>query len=93
MGVRMALGTTPVRLRVMLPRQGLLMVAAGAIAGVAAARLAGHFLEGLMEGAKTIDPATAAGLVMFLALIASTSIWAATRRIAGLDIMTVLRIE
>ena len=93
MGVRMALGTTPVRLRGMLLRQGLVIVAAGAIPGVAGARLAGRFLESLMDGAKTIDLATAAGLVMFLALIASTSIWAATRRIAGLDIMTVLRIE
>ena len=91
--MRMALGTTPVRLRVMLPRQGLLMVAAGAIAGVAAARLAGRYLESLMDGAKSIDPATSAGLVMFLALVASTSIWAATRRIAGLDIIAVLRTE
>ena len=33
MGVRMALGTTPARLRAMLSRQGLLMVAAGAIPG------------------------------------------------------------
>jgi hypothetical protein len=34
MGVRMALGTTPARLRGMLLRQGLLMVAAGAIPGI-----------------------------------------------------------
>ena len=35
MGVRMALGTTPVRVRGMLLRQGLLMVVAGAIPGIA----------------------------------------------------------
>lgn len=50
MGVRMALGTTPIRLRGRLLRQGLLMVVAGAIPGIAAARLTGRFLESLMAG-------------------------------------------
>jgi predicted permease len=93
MGVRMALGTTPVRLRGMLLRQGLLMFAAGAIPGIAGARLTGRFLESLMDGAKSIDIATSAGLVLFLALVASTSIWAATRRIARLDVLAILRTE
>jgi len=62
----------------MLLRQGLLMVAAGAIPGIAGARLTGRFLESLMDGAKSIDLATSAGLALFLALVASTSIWAAT---------------
>jgi putative ABC transport system permease protein len=93
MGVRLALGTTPVRLRAMLLGQGLLMVAAGAIPGIAGAQLTGRFLESLMEGARSIDLATSAGLVLFLALVASTSIWAATRRIARLDIIAILRTE
>jgi putative ABC transport system permease protein len=93
MGVRMALGTTPVRLRGMLLRQGLLMVTAGAIPGIAGAQLTGRFLESLMDGAKSIDLATSAGLALFLALVASASIWAGTRRIAGLNIMAILRAE
>ena len=93
MGVRLALGTTPVRLRGLLLRQGLLMVGAGAIPGIVAAQLTGHFLESLMEGAKSVDLATSAGVVLFLTLVASTSIWAATRRIARLDIMAILRAE
>jgi ABC-type antimicrobial peptide transport system permease subunit len=93
MGVRMALGTTPVRLRGMLLRQGLLMVGAGAIPGIAGAQLTGRFLETLMDGAKSIDLATSAGLAVFVALVASTSIWAATRHIARLDIMAILRAE
>jgi hypothetical protein len=92
-GVRLALGTTPVRLRASLLGQGLLPVAAGAISGVAAAMLTGRLLESLVDGAKSIDLATFAFSVLFIALIASTSIWAATRRIAGLDIMEILRIE
>ena len=93
MGIRMALGTTPVRLRGILLRQGLLTVAAGAIPGVAGAMLSGRFLESLIDGAKSVDLATSTGSVLFIALVASTSIWTATRRIAGLDIVTILRTE
>lgn len=93
MGVRMALGTTPVRLRGMLLRQGLLMVAAGAIPGIAGARLAGRFLESLMDGAKPIGLATSSGLVLLFALVASASIWSATRRIARFNIIAILRTE
>jgi predicted permease len=93
MGVRMALGTTPVRLRSMLLRQALLMVAAGALPGIAGAQLTGRFLESLIDGAKPIGPAASSGLVLLFALVASASIWSATRRIASLDIMAILRSE
>jgi putative ABC transport system permease protein len=93
MGVRMALGTTPVRLRSMLLRQGLLMVAAGAIPGIAGAQLTGRFLESLMDGAKPIGLAASAGLGLLFAIVAAASIWSATRRIAGLDIIAILRSE
>jgi ABC-type antimicrobial peptide transport system permease subunit len=93
MGVRMALGTTPVRLRGMLLRQGLLMVAAGALSGIAGAQLTGRFLETLMEGAKPISLAASSGLVLIFALVASASIWSATRRIATLNIIAILRAE
>jgi predicted permease len=93
MGVRLALGTTPVRLRSLLLRDGLLMVAAGAIPGIAGAQLTGRLLESLMDGAKPIGLATSAALILFFALVASASIWSATRRIASLDIMAILRSE
>ena len=93
MGIRMALGRTPVQLRAMLLRHGLVMVAAGAIPGIAGAWLTGRFLENLIDGAKPIGLATSAGLVLLFALVASGSIWSATRRIASLDIIAVLRSE
>jgi ABC-type antimicrobial peptide transport system permease subunit len=93
MGVRLALGTTPVRLRGMLLRQGLLMVVAGAVPGIAGAQFIGRFLASLMEGAKPIGLGTSAGLVLFFALVASASIWSATRRIARFDIIAILRSE
>jgi ABC-type antimicrobial peptide transport system permease subunit len=93
MGVRMALGATPVRLRGKLLVQGLLTILAGAIPGVAAAFLSGRFLESLIYGAKPIGFGTSAFAVLFIASIASASVWAATHRIATLDIMEVLRNE
>ena len=93
MGVRLAFGATPVRLRGTLLRQGLLTVAAGAISGIAGAMLTGRFLESLVDGAKPVDLATLILAILFIALIASASIWTATRRIARLDILEILRIE
>ena len=93
MGVRLALGTTPVRVRGMLVRQGLLPVAAGSILGIAGAILTSRYLESLVEGAGSINPAMFLFSILFIALIAATSIWAATRRIAALDIMEILRTE
>ena len=93
MGIRMALGRTPAQLRSMLLRQGLSMVVAGAIPGIAAAQLTGRVLESLIDGAKPIGPATSAGLILFLAAVASASIWSATRRIARFDIIAILRSE
>ena len=93
MGVRLALGTTPGRLRGMLLWQGLLMVAAGAIPGIAGAQLSGHFLESLITGAKPIGLGMSSALIVLLGLVASTSVWSASRRIARLDITAILRSE
>jgi putative ABC transport system permease protein len=93
MGVRLVLGTTPVRLRGMLLRQGLLVVLAGAFPGISGAQLSGRFLETLIDGAKRIDLGTSAGLILLLALVASISIWYASRRITSFDITAILRSE
>ena len=93
MGVRMALGITPTRLRVTLLRQSLIAVAAGAIPGIAGAAVSGRLLESLVEGAKSVNTTAYAASVLFIALIAALSIWMATRPIARLDIVEILRTE
>jgi putative ABC transport system permease protein len=93
MGVRLALGATPPRLRGVLLRQGLLPVAVGATFGVAGAMLTGRFLESLVDGAKSIDPEMFIFSILFILLIAATSIWAGTRCIARLNITNCLRID
>jgi putative ABC transport system permease protein len=93
MGVRMALGTTPARLRVGLLRQGLITIAAGAIPGIAGAVLSGRLLESLVDGAKAVNATTYAASVLFIAWIATMGIWVATRPIARLDVVEILRTE
>jgi putative ABC transport system permease protein len=93
MGVRLALGTTPTRLRGLLLRQGLLTVIAGAIPGLVVAQLSGRYLESLIDGAKPIGFAISVGMILLLGLLASISIWCASRRIARFDITAILRSE
>jgi putative ABC transport system permease protein len=93
MGVRMALGATPVELRAVLLRQALIPIAAGAVPGIAAAVFGGRLLENLVEGARSVTPAAYAGAVVCIAGIAAMGIWAATRPIARLDIVEILRTE
>lgn len=93
MGIRMALGTTPVRLRGVLLRRGLIAIGIGAIPGIIGALLCGRLLQSLVESTRAIDPSAPVVAVLLIALTASASIWAATRRIARLDIMAILRTE
>ncbi|PYT19585.1 MAG: hypothetical protein DMG57_44830 [Acidobacteria bacterium] len=93
MGVRMALGTTPARLRLSLVRSGLFPIAAGAIPGIAGAGLSGRLLESLVDGAKSVNAGAYVAAVLGVALIAAVGIWVATRPIAQLDIMEILRTE
>jgi ABC-type antimicrobial peptide transport system permease subunit len=92
-GVRLALGTTPARLRGMVLRQGLVTVIAGALPGIAGALLSGRLLTGLMEGAAPAGVAPAILAACGIACVAVIAIWRATRRIAVLDIATALRCE
>jgi putative ABC transport system permease protein len=93
MGIRMALGRTPAQLRGMLLRQGLLMVATGAIPGILGAQISGRLLENLIEGAIPLGAPASGILVSFFVFVASAAIWSATRRIASLDVLSILRSE
>jgi predicted permease len=93
LGIRMALGTTSGRLRSVLLWQNLAIVAAGAAPGVAGALVSGRFLESLIAGARSVSVSTCATSVLFVAAVAAIGVWAATRRIARLDVMEVLRAE
>jgi putative ABC transport system permease protein len=93
MGVRLALGTTPTRLRMNFMRHGLAPVVLGTAAGIACATGAGRLLRSLVEGAKPLDISGYSAASICVGLCAAISIWTATRRIARLDVMEILRTE
>jgi putative ABC transport system permease protein len=93
MGVRLALGTTPTRLRTRFVREGLATVVIGTLGGIACAASTGKLLGRLIEGAKGFDIVTYVLATISLCLVAAASIWVATHRIAGMDVAEILRTE
>jgi putative ABC transport system permease protein len=92
-GIRIAAGASPERVRAVTARQQLLPVAAGVVIGVAAAVGLGRFLEHLMTGAEPIGLAGCVGAAAFVALVALGTTWAATQRLIKLQVMEVLRAD
>lgn len=93
MGLRMALGSTPARVRGMLLAQSLLVIAVGAILGVIGASAVGNSLGNFIPEARPVGLATSMALAVSLSAAAAITIWSATRRIPELDIMQMLRAE
>lgn len=93
MGVRLALGTTPTRLRTRFVREGLATVFLGSLGGIACAVSTGKLLGHLIEGATASDLGTCVLAALSICLVAGASIWVATRRIAGMDVAEILRAE
>jgi putative ABC transport system permease protein len=92
MGIRLALGTTPQRLRAMLLRQTLIIVSGGAVAGVFLTLALGTYTASLVKDAVPA-PALIAIALASIGTLTGTAIWSATRHISRLDIADVLRAE
>ncbi|HEX3876262.1 MAG TPA: FtsX-like permease family protein, partial [Bryobacteraceae bacterium] len=93
MGVRLALGTTPARLRATFVRHGLTTVVLGTLAGIACSAGTGRLLGSLITGAKAFDPATYVLAMISICLIGAVSIWMATRRVTNMDVIEILRAQ
>jgi ABC-type antimicrobial peptide transport system permease subunit len=93
LGIRLALGTTPARVRVLMVRRIVLLVAAGAAMGSVLASAGSRPLHSLIPGSDaTIATMIAIAIVGTLG-VAVVATWAATRSVARLDIMKALRPE
>jgi putative ABC transport system permease protein len=92
-GIRLALGTTPARLRRKLLGQTGLTVALGVVPGAALAIVLGRFANSLVIGADTALANTSATAMLLTIVVAGVAIWTATRHIARLDIVDVIRSE
>jgi putative ABC transport system permease protein len=93
MGIRMALGATPGAVLALVMKEGAMLVASGAIAGVAAALVLTRYLATLLYGVTATDPGTYAAVVIGLAIAASAASFLPARRAAMLDPVVALRHE
>lgn len=90
-GVRMAVGATPWRIRALVIAQAARPVALGLVIGVVAAATGTQVMRGLIYGVTPADPVTLAGVALSLVAIAMVSSYLPARRATRVDPATVLR--
>jgi predicted permease len=92
-GVRIAVGAVPGKIRAVMVCQNMIPVIVGMAAGVAGALAFGRFLNSLMETAEPLGIYTCIGGGLLLIATAMAAVWAATSRVIQLDPMIALRSE
>jgi putative ABC transport system permease protein len=92
-GIRMALGARRADVLVMVLRQGLRLVLAGAALGVAAAFGLTRLMSSLLFGVSPTDPATLGAVSVVLVGVALLACFVPARRASGVDPMIALRCE
>ncbi len=92
-GVRLSLGSTRGRILTLIARQSLLPVAAGLVAGTAAALALGRLISGLLYGVAAGDPATLAVAALSLAAFAAAACVIPAVRATRIDPVRALRAD
>jgi predicted permease len=92
-GIRMALGAQPRDILRMVMVQSGRLVAAGIVGGIAFALILTRMMESLLYGVSFGDPATFAGMSVFLAAVAFLACYIPARRAMRVDPMVALRYE
>jgi len=92
-GIRMALGARRGDILALVIRQGAVLVAAGAVVGLAGAAASSRVLESFLYGVATDDRLTFVAAPLALAAVALVACWLPARRATGVDPMEVLRFE
>jgi len=90
-GVRMALGARPGDVLAMVLRQGLGLVAAGIVVGLAGAWTASRLLASMLHGIAPNDPLTYLAVTGFLALVAAAACVVPARAATRVDPARTLR--
>lgn len=93
LGIRLALGAAPGRVKRRVLVQGLAVAAAGAAIGVGGAWGAGRALQSRLFGVQGNDPLTLAGAAALVLAVALVSSWWPARRASDTDPMETLRAE
>jgi ABC-type antimicrobial peptide transport system permease subunit len=92
-GIRMAVGAEPGRVRRMVLGQGFALVVMGVVAGLGASWVAGRLLASLLHGVEPFDPLTYAGAAGVLGALALLASWVPARRATRIRPLEALRSE
>ena len=92
-GVRVALGANPTRVRGLVVRQSLLPVVIGALGGLAASVAVSGALQRMLFEINGTDPLTLASVAAILVLVASAASWMPAFRASRMDPVEALRAE
>jgi ABC-type antimicrobial peptide transport system permease subunit len=77
----------------MVLKRGMLVAAAGALAGLMGAWAMSRSLESLLFGVPATDPLTYGGVTVLLLAVTFLAAWIPARRASGVDVMEALRTE
>jgi putative ABC transport system permease protein len=92
-GIRVALGADPARLRRMVLRQALVLASAGVVVGLAGSLALSRAIAGLLFELSPTDPGTLAGVAVLLTAVALLASYLPARRATRVDPLTALRSE
>ena len=90
-GVRVALGATPVKVVGLVVGQGMLVVVCGAVAGVAGALIVTRLMTTMVYGIRVTDPLTYVSVTLLLVLVAAVASFIPARRAARIDPLVAMR--
>jgi predicted permease len=93
LGIRMALGATPLGVRWLVLRQALSQVLVGLLLGVPAALGVAQLLQGLLFQVEPLDPRALVGPTLTLLAVGALAAYLPARRASRLDPVTALRSE
>jgi putative ABC transport system permease protein len=93
LGIRIAIGASRRRVIVSVMREALAAVFAGVAIGLAGAFYSSRFLEALLFGVRSHDPATLAGVAGVFLSVALVAAYIPARRAARVDPIVALRAE
>jgi predicted permease len=92
-GIRLALGALPRQVLAMVLREASWVGIGGILAGLGAAYFLTRLVKSMLFGLEPNDPASLAGAVLLLALVALAAAWIPARRAAGVQPVVALRHE
>lgn len=93
LGVRFALGATPGQVLHLVVGDGLRLTVAGVVIGACLGAVAARSMSHLLYGVTAYDPATFAGAVSLLLIVAAVASFLPARRASRLDPVSALRSE